>query len=73
MMIELTGGGCTAKAPGPCTGDTAAECPSGYTGTDTFSGKPPTCPGEGVGVSHHLASSKRLGLMYRQTSRSVRS
>jgi hypothetical protein len=52
MQIALAGGTCSAEVPGPCTGDSAAECPTGYTGTDTFSGKPPTCQGTGVGVSH---------------------
>lgn len=52
MYFEMKGPGCDAKAPGICEGMTAAECKSGYTGVDTFSGQPPTCPGDdGVGVS----------------------
>ena len=51
MFIELTGGTCSAKAGGPCTGMTVAECPNGYTGTDTDTGPPVDCAGTGVGVS----------------------
>ena len=50
MFIELTGGTCSAKAGGPCTGMTVAECPNGYTGTDTDTGPPVDCAGTGVGV-----------------------
>lgn len=54
MFIELTGGTCSAKAGGPCTGMTVAECPNGYTGTDTVTGPPVDCAGTGVGVSYIL-------------------
>lgn len=52
MFIELTGGTCSAKAEGPCTGMTVEECPNGYTGLDTNTGPPVDCEGTGVGVSH---------------------
>jgi len=51
MFIELTAGTCSAKAGGPCTGVTVAECPNGYIGTDTDTGPPVDCAGTGVGVS----------------------
>ena len=51
MFIELTAGTCSAKAGGPCTGMTVAECPNGYIGTDTDTGPPVDCAGTGVGVS----------------------
>ncbi|WVW80521.1 hypothetical protein I302_102506 [Kwoniella bestiolae CBS 10118] len=46
MDFRFTGQ-CT-KAPGKCV--SGEDCPGAYTGTDTFSGTPPTCPGQNVGI-----------------------
>ncbi|WRT66020.1 uncharacterized protein IL334_002971 [Kwoniella shivajii] len=38
-----------ALGPGKCT--SGSNCPNAYSGTDTFSGDPTTCPGQNVGIT----------------------
>ncbi len=43
-------GACT-ESPGPCTGDSASQCPGAYLGSATTGGAPTQCLADGVGVS----------------------
>nr|ODN88593.1 hypothetical protein L203_02599 [Cryptococcus depauperatus CBS 7841] len=48
MNFQYTGS-CT-NSPGPCTGNSAAQCPSSYRGADTNNGRPTQCTADNAGI-----------------------
>ncbi|KAK7060719.1 hypothetical protein VNI00_000450 [Paramarasmius palmivorus] len=51
MNFAFTGSCSGVAAPGPCTGNSASECPGAFLGSDTEGGTPVQCVGADAGIT----------------------